>query len=219
MIENYKADIAICNRYYIYEDGKKYLRYKEIKNNIVMDSKKAIYELNTYRNFDMSAWAKLYNKELFNNIKFPEGKLSEDFYIMYLLFDNARRIVYNSNPLYYYLQRTGSISKNKKTNFDFIEAAYQQMEYVEKKYPELRSVVKSAYASANMTVYDMALKNKSKCTKKQIKKMQKTVKENLKYIFEYKNWNYMKKIQAFLFVNGISIYNLVFRLFRKIKKV
>ena len=214
-----EADISICNRYYVFEDGKKYLRYPNKKNVLEMDSEEAIFELNNYKNFDMSAWAKLYKKELFENIRFPEGKLSEDFYIMYLLFDKAEKIVYNSEPLYYYLQRKGSISKNKKLNFDFVEAAYEQMMYVEKKYPKLKPCVRSAYASANMTVYNMILKSDGKCSKEEIKKMQKKVKDNFEYIFHNKDWDYSKKIQAFLFVKNITIYDKVFKLFRKIKRV
>ena len=218
-LKNFNADISICNRYYLFEDGSKCLRYKKRENVLEMDSKQAIYELNNYRNFDMSAWAKMYNRKLFNKIRFPVGKLSEDFFIMYLLFDKAKKIVYNSEPLYYYLQRKGSISKNKKINWDFVLAAKEQMNYVEKKYPDLKPCVRAAYASANMTVYNMVLKSGGKCSNKDTKEMQKEVKNNLEYIFKYKEWDITKKVQAFLFVRCIPIYDIIFKTFRKIKRV
>lgn len=40
-------------------------------------------------------------------------------------------VAYISEPLYNYLQRTSSISRNKKINHDFIEAAKAQMEYLD----------------------------------------------------------------------------------------
>ena len=69
----------------MFENGKKYLRFKNNTDDLVMNSKEAIFEMNNFKYFDMSAWGKLYKTELFNNIKFPEGKLSEDYFIMYLL--------------------------------------------------------------------------------------------------------------------------------------
>ena len=69
----------------------------------------------------------LYKMKLFENIRFPVGKLSEDYFIMYKLFDNSNKIVYSSYPVYYYMQRDGSISKSKKINYDYIEASYNQM--------------------------------------------------------------------------------------------
>lgn len=214
-----QADIVICNRYYIFDNGKKYLRYDDKTEELSMNSEQAIFELNNFKYFDMSAWGKLYKKDLFSNIRFPEGKLSEDYYIMYLLLDKAKKIVYNSEPLYYYLQRKGSISKEKKINFDFVEAAKQQMEYIEEKYPNLKACVRSAYASANMTVYNILIQNKGKCTEDELNRMQKAVKDNLDYIFNYKNWSFAKRIQAYLFAKNIFIYNIAFKIFKIVKKV
>lgn len=219
IINNYKAEIAICNRYYVFENEKKYIRYDDKITDLVMNSENAIFELNNFKYFDMSAWAKIYDKRLFEDIRFPVDKLSEDYYIMYLLLDKATNIVYHSKPLYYYVQRVGSISKNKKINFDFIEAAYQQMKYVEQKYPKLETCVKAAYASANMTVYNMVLKSKGKCNRSQIKQFQNEVRKYLNDILNYSEWSFIKKVQAYLFVRTINLYNLTFKLLRKVKKV
>lgn len=54
---------------------------------------------------------KLYRKSLFNNIKFPEGRLQEDAYIMAFLFYNiTKSIVAAPNALYYYVSYGNSIS-------------------------------------------------------------------------------------------------------------
>lgn len=203
----------------MFENGKKYLRFKNNIDDLIMNSKEAIFEMNNFKYFDMSAWGKIYKTDLFNNIKFPEGKLSEDYFIMYLLFDKANKIVYNSKPLYYYLQRNGSITKGKKIKLDFVEAAYNQMIYIENKYPDLKRCVRAAYASANMTVYNIVLKNKGEHNKEILKKLQYEVKINYNYIKGYKQWSIPKRIQAFLFIRYIPVYNFVFKIFRIIKKV
>lgn len=191
------------------------IRYKETNQLIKMNTKQAIIRMNSFYSFDMAAWDKLYSTKLFKNIRFPEGRLSEDFFIMYKLFIEAKTICYIPMPLYYYYQRAGSISHNKKINFDFIDAAKQQMEDVVKIYPSLFNVLGTAYASANMTVYDMCIKQKINCQQKDLINMQKNVKQ---YFNCFKKNNSLPKekiIQAYLFINHIKIYNFLFKLRNK----
>ncbi len=218
LIEN-ESDIIICGREYIWDNGKTYFRYHydgRIEN---YNSKQAIKEMNSFKKFDMAAWDKLYKIELFENIRFPEGKLSEDYYIMYKLFLKSNRITYYAYPLYYYYQRQNSITKNKKINFDFIYAAYNQMVEVSRIVPELKQCVSVAYASANMTVYNFHLKNHVKCTRKNKIKMKKAVRNNFKYIYTSPDISIIKKIQAFLFVTSIPLYKIMFYFAKKIDKV
>lgn len=213
-IMNTHSDIVICNRIHFYNEREQHIKYKIIEGNLIMNAEEAIKELNSFRYFDMSACSKLYKSSLFEKLKFPKGKLSEDAYIMYLLFDNSNKITYFSDPLYYYYQRQNSISKDSKINYDFIEAAEKQMFFIERKYPALKKYVRSAYASANMTVYNIVIKNKGKCSKKEINLLKENVKKNYKFVLESENWSFSKKVQAFLFINSIVLYKLVFKLYR-----
>lgn len=156
-LKKYNCKMAACNRNYVFEDGTTICKTKD-KINTVFEFGEAIKEMNKFYFFDMSAWAKIYDRELFAEIRFPQGKLSEDYFVMYKLIDLAQKVGYTSLPLYNYLQRTSSISRNKKINHDFIEAARNQMKYLEQKYPELKEMAHTAYASANLTVYDFYLK-------------------------------------------------------------
>ena len=56
-------------------------------------------------------WNKLWRKELFNNIRFPEGRDYEDISTTYKLIGNAK-VVGIARPLYHYIKRTNSISQN-----------------------------------------------------------------------------------------------------------
>lgn len=219
ILKETNSDISICNRFYYYENGDKKLRYKNNNIQIIMNSEQAIYEMNNYRNFDMSAWCKLYKIELFNDIRFPNGKISEDFYIMYLLFDKAKKIVYNSNPYYYYFQRNGSITKTASLKYDFVNAAYEQMKYVEKKYPNLKACMHVAYMSANMTIYNMLLKSGGKCEKEELLILRNNVRKHYSYIKEYVEFPFLRRIETFLFISCIPLYNFLFKCLRKVKKV
>lgn len=216
--EKWNCAIVACGRNYIFEDGQIVCKIAHDESK-VYGFEEAMQEMNSFRLFDMSAWAKIYRKELFEDIRFPEGKLSEDYYIMYKLFDKAQTIGYVAKPLYNYLQRQSSISRNKKINHDFADAAKKQMEFIDDKYPQMSVLGHTAYASANLTVYDFYLKNGVKCPKDKLLEFKKAVRDNLVYIRKNKNISKAKRIQFELFDKCAVIYKGVFVLYRKIRRV
>lgn len=63
-------------------------------------------------------WGKLYKKELFDNIRFPEGKICEDLYILPDIILISKKIVVYHKGLYHYRIREGSItSMMRKSDF------------------------------------------------------------------------------------------------------
>ena len=210
--------IVACGRNYVFEDGQVICKITD-ETSKVYNFEDAMHEMNTFTLFDMSAWAKIYKKELFESIRFPEGKLSEDYYIAYKLFDMAQSIGYVAKPLYNYLQRQSSISRNKKINHDFAYAAKEQMDFLDSKYPELSVLGHTAYASANLTVYDFYIKNGVKCPKDKLLEFKKAVKENMGYIRKNNRISKAKRIQFELFAKCTILYKMVFVLYRKMRRV
>lgn len=212
----YGAHMSICGRKIVDELGnvveKNYKRCEEI----VLDGKSAIVELNTHKSFDMAAWDKLYDRNLWNDIRYPEGKLSEDYFVIYQLLDNAKKVVWTPEPLYRYLLRNNSISRNSVIKQDFVEASEGQMLYIQKKYPDIAYVGKAAYASACLTIYDLYLKRGMKCPVELKKIYKKNVKSCLKEINQFKDLGLSKKIQAYLFVVSPAVYNIIFKAFKKV---
>lgn len=218
LLQKENTKLSVCAVNYVYEDGK-VLRKKSIGRNVTFDFCRAIIEMNLHRYFDMGAWSKLYHRSLFEDIRFPVGKLSEDYYIMYKIFDKAQRISYLDVPCYNYLQRKNSITHSEKINHDHENAAYEQMCYLDEKYPDMKVIGHTAYASAALTVYDFYLKNKVRCPKEKMKHFREAVKENKEYI---KKANYLtksKKIQFALFLKKPTLYNIVFKVYRKMKRI
>ena len=217
-IEKNNCKLSVCNINYVFENGKTIVK---VKNSVdeFFDFNQAIVEMNTFRLFDMGAWSKLYHRDLFEDMRFPVGKFSEDFFIMYKIFEKANGIAYVSTPCYNYLQRQNSITKNKKINEDFIEAAKSQMEYLDAKYEDLKVLSHTAYASAQLTVYDFYIKNGVKCPKEKIKGYKSIIKENKEYIAKADFLSKSKRLQFKLFLFSTPIYGLVFKIYRLIKKV
>lgn len=57
-----------------------------------------------------TVWNKLYRRELFNSIKFPEGRNYEDIAIQHLLFHRASSVTVIEDIAYHYRAREGSIA-------------------------------------------------------------------------------------------------------------
>lgn len=76
-----------------------------------------------------SAWNKVYKTELFENVKFPKGKIYEDVGTIYKLLINIKNYIYINEPLYNYRKnREGSIlstiSSNINDIYDVLEDTY-----------------------------------------------------------------------------------------------
>lgn len=80
----------------------------------ILDPETAVRRLlaTPYESF-IVIWNKLYRKELFDKIRFPEGKLHEDEYTTYKLIYESNKIVYVNMNLYIYRVRDDSIMNSK----------------------------------------------------------------------------------------------------------
>lgn len=210
-----KVDIINFGIQRNYSDGsfsdKKSDEYKLLNN------KEAVISLNTFRNVDVSSCNKIYRRSLFNKIRFPEGKLCEDCYIMYKIFLKANRIVITPFIGYHYFKRIGSITQNKNVNMDFIYAHYEQMIYLDKNYPDLAVIGESSYAFSNLTVYNTIIAKNIK-NKKMIKEIRKNSRKYSRKVYFNPYLNTNKKIQFFVYDYFIYIYKFIYTLKTKIVK-
>lgn len=71
------------------------------------------------------AWNKLYRRVIFAQLRYPEGKLNEDIFVLPEICLNTKKAVVVPKELYYYVQRGSSIMNGSKTlrHFDAAEAA------------------------------------------------------------------------------------------------
>lgn len=111
-VKKYKCQIAICDYFEVYNDNKDEEKV-EIEINSVMCKKIGKEDMYNFYNetpkkFDI-AWNKLYERELFSDIRYPIGKIHEDTATTYLLLYKAKDSVYIDAKLYCYRQRNNSI--------------------------------------------------------------------------------------------------------------
>lgn len=77
------------------------------------------------------ACAKLYKKECFANIRYPEGKIHEDEFVTYKILFRYNKLSFVAAPLYAYFVNQDSITKSgwNPNRLLSIQAAEEQLEY------------------------------------------------------------------------------------------
>lgn len=102
-------------------------------------SEKMLEKILTWNNCDSSVCDKIFDVNLWRNIRFPIGKRSEDVAVMYRIVDKADEIVLYPKPLYNYFHRSGSITTSEFSDNtkDIIDNAYMICDYINKYYPSV----------------------------------------------------------------------------------
>lgn len=115
-IKKSEADIAFCDYTFYYSVEPTCERHQSGRD-VLYIGKESIMKNFYNHNCGISVIAcnKLYKRDLFENIRFPVGRLYEDEATTYIVFYSSKRVVYLKESLYYYFQRPGSITKDKLT--------------------------------------------------------------------------------------------------------
>lgn len=148
--KQYNADISACNMY-----ACKSLSVKREKNEIndFEDSDtKVFYNDDILKKYYklFSVCNKIFKRELFNSIKFPEGKIFEDARTTYKVANQAKIATFNRYNGYNYFQREtgiiGTLDINKM--YDRVLMWNEIYEFVGKKLPEEKEYILSRKLNA-----------------------------------------------------------------------
>ncbi len=140
------ADMACCGRYNVYEN-KPTSELFVLKEPCLMDSKAAIARALTWNGMDSAACDKLYHKSLFDNIRYPLGKINEDIAIAFRIMEKTKKIIHIGKPKYYYFHRENSITTSDFSvkNLDLLEINNTVRKELMHKYPELTKEISYFY--------------------------------------------------------------------------
>ncbi len=133
-----EANMAVGNFYFVSENSRKAVIAAALKD-LLRNGKEATEDLLYQRNLEASSCGRLYRRECIGDIRFPEGRIFEDLGTTYRFTLNAKRVVYCSEPLYYYVYRRSSISSKafSPKKMDAIDMAESLYKGVCAKAPEL----------------------------------------------------------------------------------
>lgn len=167
------------------------VRFKENENPKVSSSDVVVESFNTEKGlallisdnkFHQHVWNKLYRSSVVSSVHFEKGKLNEDEFWTYQVFGNAKKVTKINVPMYYYLQRGGSImgkSYNIK-RLDALEAKSLRQKYIEENFPMLVSHAKVNLFGSCIFACQSVMKFMSGEDKKKAKKIIKN------YVNKYK---------------------------------
>lgn len=137
------ADISIMNMKYIPENMNEEIS-DEIKPNVIILSPEQAIECSLYQIlFSCCAPGKLYKKHIFEHIRFPLGKLSEDLAVCHNVLACANKIVYSDKIGYYYRQQEKSIMHVfNPQRMDALQWALEIEEFCALNYPDILTAAK-----------------------------------------------------------------------------
>lgn len=198
------SDIVCCGIKAVYEDANRHkinLSDKFISLSNIDALKDMLYQ----KNITNSACAKLYKIDLFNNIKFPFGKICEDLATTYRLFYKASKISFTKSAYYYYYQRSDSIIHKKFNTNRMIglEFAKEETKFIKANCPKLtKAAINREFMECYYIIKNVPLNDNYK---KEINEIKNTINNRrIIVLFDF-NATLKSKIIAFISYGGLHL--------------
>lgn len=156
-----------------------------------------------------SPWGKLYSRDIFEAIRFPNFPIHEDTAIILPVIDSVDEVVLVDQTFWYYRQVTSSITNVNisERNFAIFDKNEMQIKFAKEKHPEILNYVYMLCMNENDFVMSKCLKDDSDLSQKLFRQC-----------FE-QNRKFSKKInrRKFLYRN-IYVYRFIIRVMNRILK-
>ncbi len=161
MLENmqkYEADIAVCSRLECFKERKLFKGWRQME---VLDKKQALEKLLENGQMQNYLWDKLWRRELFAGITFPDGRTFEDIAVMHRIFAKAQRVVCLPEAKYFYLQHNASIVGNVclKNRFNHYLAAKERYVEMVAEWPQFEALLLAQCAVSAVGIWSGYLDN------------------------------------------------------------
>lgn len=169
---------------------------------------------------DTCAYAKLFERSLFDNVKFPKGKVFEDIGTIYLLIDQCKKINCGFISKYHYVIRDDSITTKKfnEAKCDLIEMTDKMASYVVRKYPKLKNAVKRRRIYARFSTINQMLTIKDDTYLNLRDEYISFIKDNMLSVVLDKNTPMRDKVGCLLLLIDFRLYKKIWNYYLKYKK-
>ena len=139
LLIKYDCKMSLCTHTIVYNNGSHFRALGDGSEG-VLTAHDCIKSMLYHGLVDTSAWAKLYDKELFNDISYPKGMRYEDIGTTYKLFIKSGRVACGFYPKYYYLVRSTSQTNSpfSEKKLDLLQMTDIMAADVIKQFPDLR---------------------------------------------------------------------------------
>lgn len=209
------CDISISGIVVKYTNGTIINRYTNIKEEL--NSKETLKKMLYDDGIDVSAYAKLYKRELFKNIKFPKGRLYEDAATTYKLIYSSKKIANNNVPTYFYMIRNDSIAHGRfnKKKMDLIKSTKEMTDFIKDKYPDLSDACDRRLMYAYLSTISQ-LASSNEIHEKEENILTEYIKKNSKKALKDKKCPKRDKFAIITLKFGFKFYRFIWNLYRKV---
>lgn len=205
------SDIAVCTSYRVELSGEKNLYFAKLKDKQIFEGENVfIMYLQDY--FSSQLTNKLFNIKLFENIAFSNKRIGEDAEIVFHLFYNTKKIIYNPKALYYYIKRDNSITEsNKKHNTEILYDIYyiyvDRFNFLKQNVPHLLKYYITGFSKALFSMYETLLFDANYDDLKN--KILEELRLNKDLIDKYCKLKFSKKIKLWSLINCLFLFKVI----------
>ncbi|MCM1286184.1 MAG: glycosyltransferase [Acetobacter sp.] len=205
------SDLALCN-YLCVSDDENYVN--DYENSLpvsdeLIDGKQAQRKLFGDMHWHyVIACCKLYKKFLFDDFRFPVGKLHEDLFTTHLIFEKCNLVSCVREPLYYYYQNENSITHSYSIRrLDALDAYISRFNYFYEKRDYYCAAMSTRFMIEKLLLARKKLDMNDKKIKKRIVYYKKVYNKQFRKIL-FKKADNVEKFKMLVFYFGIDVYRL-----------
>lgn len=153
------------------------------------------------------AWNKLYRKELFEDIRYPLGRIHEDEATTYRIYDKVKKAAYVDRSLYGYFVTPVSITRGfNPKRMDWVTAVAERLDFFEQKgYTELMVPGLQALADGSIDIW-FGLRDQLPGSEKQQEEIRTLIREDLRRVKKYGKFPLRTEIGYRLFLTWPGLY-------------
>ena len=211
-IKKNEAEVAICGiaNIFMKNNGSEKLtrqtsNFSGVK---VLNGEKAFSESLKSKIFSVNPVNKLFDKKLFKGEHFPEGKISEDAFLIPKVLLKANKVVCSSDIKYYYIRHENSITTSNFFDKDWnvTEAYLNHLNTIKKHYPKLIKEAEFRYFWSYTYVLDKMIVSKNKVSKSDYDKALKFIRKNIFKIIFNPYFSLKRKIVSCVLMINENLY-------------
>lgn len=167
-----------------------------------------------------AAWGKLFCLDLIHDLRFPLGKRHEDLAFLFESYCRAEIISFVKKPIYYYLERQGSITRLAQAydyDYDLVENAWQVAKSARRKQDINQGLILGYLTRKHLSYLYTRVRKKSPAHHE--KKVQSWLRDNSRQIVANKNIDFSMKVLTITVLFGGFFYKIIFKIIFKIRSM
>lgn len=206
LVEKYHCKMSICQHRVHYDNGN--VKNLGSKGDEKMSNKHCLERMLYHDVIDTSAWAKLYRKDLFDDVEYPKGKLFEDIGTTYALMLKCDDVAVGYEAKYTYNFHNNSIVNGtfKMNKLDMIEMTDKMASDVLCVYPDLREAVLRRQVYSRLSTLNQMLNADGQAVNQKRVEIIKYVKQNSREVAKNPKTPKRDKIAFILLKIGYPLY-------------